>query len=67
MDPKTSRIVVDDFLLPNTDAAVFETFNDIQMMAVAGVERTESQWCQVLTGVGLTVRSFRYPGKGAKV
>ena len=67
MDPKTSRVVINDFLLPNTNAAIFETFNDIQMMAFAGMERTETQWRQLLTNVGLTVRSFRYPEKEAKV
>ena len=67
MDPATSRIVINDFLLPNTNAAIFEAFNDVQMMAFAGMERTETQWRQLLTNVGLTVRSFRYPDKGAQV
>ena len=67
MDPRISRIVINDFLLPKTKAAVFESFNDIQMMAFAGMERTETQWRQILTDVGLTVRSFRYPEKGAKI
>ena len=67
MTPRSSRIVINDFLLPSTKAATFEAFNDIQMMAFAGMERTEAQWRQLLTDVGLTVKSFRYPEKGAKV
>lgn len=67
MDPRTSRIVINDFLLPHTNAAIFETFNDVQMMAFAGMERTETQWRHLLTNAGLTVQSFRYPEKGAKV
>jgi hypothetical protein len=51
-----SRILIVDFVLPDTDTPLLQASLDIQMMSIgAGVERSESQWRDLLHSVGLEV------------
>jgi hypothetical protein len=51
-----SRILIVDFVLPDTDTPLLQASLDIQMMSIgAGVERSESQWRDLLHSVGLEI------------
>lgn len=51
-----SRILIVDFVLPDMDVPLLQASLDIQMMSIgAGVERSESQWSDLLRSVGLEV------------
>ncbi|KAJ5160928.1 uncharacterized protein N7482_007932 [Penicillium canariense] len=56
MAPDYSRILIVDFVLPDTDESLLPASLDIQMMSIgAGVERSESQWRDLLQSVGLEI------------
>ena len=56
MVPGHSRILIVDFVLPDTDAPLMQAALDIQMMSIgAGVERSKSQWKDLLLSVGLEI------------
>lgn len=56
MAPDYSRILIVDFVLPDTDAPLMQAALDIQMMSIgAGVERSERQWKDLLHSVGLEI------------
>lgn len=51
-----SRILIVDFVLPDTNVPLFQASLDIQMMSIgAGVERSERQWKDLLQSVGLQI------------
>lgn len=51
-----SRLLINEFVLPNTGATQLPASLDIMMMTlVSGLERTESQWRELLGSVGLEV------------
>lgn len=51
-----SRLLINDFVIPNTGATQLPASLDIMMMAmVSGLERTESQWRELLESVGLEI------------
>ncbi|KAJ5585608.1 uncharacterized protein N7459_005408 [Penicillium hispanicum] len=51
-----SRILIVDFVLPDTNAPLMQASLDIQMMSIgAGVERSERQWRDLLQSVGLEI------------
>lgn len=56
MVPDYSRILIVDFVLPDTESPLMQASLDIQMMSIgAGVERSERQWRNLLSSVGLRV------------
>ncbi|CAG8108135.1 unnamed protein product [Penicillium olsonii] len=56
MAPDYSRILIVDFVLPDTDVPLMQTSLDIQMMSIgAGVERSETQWRDLLRKAGLEI------------
>lgn len=56
MAPDYSRILIVDFVLPDTDTPLMQASLDIQMMSIgAGVERSETQWRNLLQKAGLNI------------
>lgn len=56
MAPDYSRILIVDFVLPDTETPLMQASMDIQMMSIgAGVERSERQWRDLLHSVGLEI------------
>ncbi|KAL4977570.1 S-adenosyl-L-methionine-dependent methyltransferase [Aspergillus desertorum] len=52
-----SRILIVDFVLPDTDTPLFQASLDIQMMCIgSAVERSRSEWEELLGMVGLEIR-----------
>ncbi|KAL4754408.1 hypothetical protein BDW72DRAFT_200879 [Aspergillus terricola var. indicus] len=52
-----SRILIVDFVLPDMDTPLFQASLDIQMMCLgSGVERSRSEWADLLAKVGLEIR-----------
>ena len=59
MIPDYSKLIVRDFILPDTNVPLYTACTDIRMMLLhAGMERTESQWKELLNGVGLELVGF---------
>ena len=57
-----SQLIIEDFILPPTGAALLPTLFDMQMITfLAGMERTEKQWCALLGKAGLIVDGFHQP------
>lgn len=53
---ENSRLLINEFVLPNTGAGQLQASLDIMMMMlVSGLERTEMQWRDLLDSVGLEV------------
>ncbi|KAK5995146.1 Demethylsterigmatocystin 6-O-methyltransferase [Cladobotryum mycophilum] len=64
MDPEYSSLLIDGHVLPNTNASVHSAAEDMHMMFLfRAMERTESQFRDLLAKVGLEVVGF-YPGQG---
>ena len=60
-----SRLFINEIVLPDIGCPVFPAVMDLHMMSVhTGVERTESQWRELLDSAGLTVRKV-WPAPGA--
>ncbi|KAJ5935065.1 hypothetical protein N7466_004612 [Penicillium verhagenii] len=56
MVPGYSRILIVDFVLSDTDTPLMQASLDIQMMSIgAGVERSETQWRDLLQKAGLKI------------
>lgn len=56
MEKGYSRILIDDYVLPNTDASFRGAAMDFWMMMIAsGMERTLSQWEKLLEASGLEI------------
>lgn len=54
-----SRIIIVDFVLPDTAVPLMQASLDIQMMSIgAGVERSETQWKQLLHRAGLKIKGL---------
>ncbi|KAL6230393.1 hypothetical protein BDW75DRAFT_234445 [Aspergillus navahoensis] len=52
-----SRILIVDFVLPDTDTPLFQASLDIQMMCIgSGIERSRREWAELLGKVGLEIR-----------
>lgn len=49
MDPKDSRIVIADVVLPNHHVPAESAILDMNMMAIGAMERSEMQWNVLLT------------------
>jgi hypothetical protein len=56
MAPDYSRILIVDFVLPDTATPLMQASLDIQMMSIgAGIERSEQQWRDLLYSAGLEI------------
>ena len=59
MLPDYSKLIIRGFILPDTNVPLYTACTDIRMMLLhAGMERTESQWKELLNGVGLELVGF---------
>lgn len=62
-----SRLIIREFILPDTDAPLLASCNDIRMMVLlTGMERTEGQWKELLNAVGLEIVGFCTVVKGGE-
>ncbi|KAL8942690.1 MAG: hypothetical protein Q9211_001288 [Gyalolechia sp. 1 TL-2023] len=56
MKANYSKLLISEFVLPDTDTALFPATLDVQMMGMhAGMERSEKQWRSLLDEAGLEV------------
>ncbi|KAL2056632.1 hypothetical protein ABVK25_003026 [Lepraria finkii] len=56
MDKEYSRILFEDFVLPSTGATYRSASMDVHMLfSLAGIERTEGHWRELLRGLGLEI------------
>lgn len=56
MKPGYSKVLVNEFAIPDSKACAFAMRSDFMVMALAGaVERTESQWRELLGAAGLQI------------
>ena len=59
MTPNYSKLIIRDFILPDSNVPLYTACTDIRMMVLhAGLERTESQWKELLNEVGLELGGF---------
>lgn len=64
MEPGYSKILINDWVLPDTGSPLLPALMDIQMIIVlSGIERTQRQWKDLLESVGLEVVKFHSLGK----
>jgi hypothetical protein len=56
MEKGYSKLLINDFVLPDTDVPLHPAVLDIMMLALcAGVERSEKQWRALLDSIGLQI------------
>jgi hypothetical protein len=54
-----SRIIIVDFVLPDTDTPLLQASLDIQMLSIgSGAERSKRQWIEMLQAAGLEIRGI---------
>ena len=59
MTPNYSILIIRDFILPDMSVPLYTACTDIRMMLLhAGSERSESQWKELLSEVGLEWKGF---------
>ncbi|TVY47936.1 Demethylsterigmatocystin 6-O-methyltransferase [Lachnellula occidentalis] len=64
MEPGYSKLLIFEWILPDTDSPLYPALLDINMMALfSGMERTEIQWRELLGSAGLEVVKFWTIGK----
>ena len=64
MTPGISRVLINEAVVSLQDSGHFPTHSDFNMMSIcAGVERTETQWEQLLGSVGLEITKI-WTGEG---
>lgn len=57
-----SKLLIEEFILPNTDAQLLPVMFDMTVMVAGpGMERTRSQWTALLKSSGLQVKKFWLP------
>ena len=67
MRPDYSRLIIREFILPDTNAPLLGSCNDLLMMILlAGMERTEGQWRELLNDVGLQIVGIWTIGNGGE-
>ncbi|KAJ5735309.1 S-adenosyl-L-methionine-dependent methyltransferase [Penicillium malachiteum] len=64
-----SKILIEEFILPDENAGLFHSMVDMILMVVGpGIVRTKSQWATILKSVGLTVNLICHPdGDGPSI
>lgn len=58
-----SRILIADMVLPNMQAPRVMALQDLHMLSFGGMERTESQWVELIASSGLRLRKI-WRGEG---
>lgn len=59
MERGYSKILIEDYIVPDQNAGVKETLIDMVVMVwCPGIERTRQQWTDLLQSVGLTIGNF---------
>ena len=53
-----------DAVVPSTGASTVASLSDINMIAIASIERTDEHWRKLLEGVGLRVLKIEVPLMG---
>ncbi|CAF9933610.1 MAG: hypothetical protein ALECFALPRED_005639 [Alectoria fallacina] len=67
MTPNYSKLIIREFILPDTNVPLYTACTDIRMMLLhAGMERTESQWKELLYEVGLELGGFWIVERGGE-
>lgn len=67
MTPNYSKLIIRDFILPDTNVPLYTACTDIRMMLLhAGLERTERQWKELLDQVGLELGGFWIVERGGE-
>lgn len=61
-----SRVVIADMALPDQGAPRDMALQDLNMMSFGGMERTETQWKQLIESAGLVLRKIWQGEAGAK-
>lgn len=62
-----SKLLLNEFILPNQDCPLFAAGFDLKMMALhSAQERTESQWKRLLERSGFRVVKFWQPESGGE-
>ena len=61
MVPGYSRLLINDWIVPERGASRFMTAQDINMMSLAGIERTEKQHREQLEAAGLSISKIFRP------
>jgi len=69
MDPNYSRLLIDEWVLPESGASLKATNMDINMMLTFNaMERTKGQWVKLLDAVGLEIVDiFSTPGAAESI
>ncbi|KAJ5722500.1 S-adenosyl-L-methionine-dependent methyltransferase [Penicillium malachiteum] len=64
-----SKILIEEFILPDENAGLFHSMVDMILMVVGpGIVRTESRWATILKSVGLTMNLICHPdGEGPSI
>ncbi|EHK96043.1 putative Sterigmatocystin 8-O-methyltransferase [Glarea lozoyensis 74030] len=60
MEPSYSRLLVNEWVIPERGASRFMTIEDMNMMALSGMERTERQHGELLEAAGLKISNIFY-------
>ena len=59
MTPGYSKLLINEWVLPDVGVPLYPALMDINLMALlSGMERTETQWKELLDSVGLKVVKF---------
>ena len=59
MTPGYSKLLINEWVLPDTNVPLYPATLDILMMVMlSGIERTETQWKELLSSVGLKIVKF---------
>jgi hypothetical protein len=67
MIPKYSKLLIYEFILPDTDCSLLQAGFDIHMMAMhAGMERTKTQWVKILHQEGFNAKFWAGPDRNAE-
>lgn len=57
-----SKIIIEEFILPDENAGLFHSMVDMILMVLgSGIVRTETRCCAILKSVGLTVKMVLHP------
>ena len=64
MEPGYSKLLINDWIIPDEGAALYPSLLDINMMGLfSSMERTESQWKELLASEGFEiVKMWSIPG-----
>ena len=62
MESGYSKILIEDYVVPDQNAGLKETLIDMVVMVwCPGIERTRQRWIELLESVGLEIKNFWLP------